>query len=197
MSTSNNVVDTLNKAAEANDLEGIRTYSKQVALLFVADYTDRAYVRLFADRLNEAEVMARHGELALVSEEQIANSFNDIMKRVGAPGSLRTNPETVHRYRNAILQGGNATRLISVKSNGHNSNPAEAVFLLYLLIFNNAAFNNAIPTGQTPVSNPHITLIQHQKSDPNVRNLLSTYSKSHSKSELSGLFNTVANELNF
>jgi hypothetical protein len=103
----------------------------------------------------------------------------------------------VHRYRNAILQGGNATRLISVKSNGHNSNPAEAVFLLYLLIFNNAAFNNAIPTGQTPVSNPHITLIQHQKSDPNVRNLLSTYSKSHSKSELSGLFNTVANELNF
>lgn len=90
-----NMIETLNKEAEASDPAGIRAYSEHLALLLPiggsgsTGAAGSTYLSSFSDRLAKAEESARQGKRKLISEEAIAGAFNDLMRQTAAPSSFR------------------------------------------------------------------------------------------------------------
>jgi hypothetical protein len=130
------VPDLFNQEAEASDSAGIHKYSEDLIRLIVPDRAGKAYINLLSDRVAGAEVLAREGK-NLIPETDVVRSFNDLMKKIGAPPSFQADKENLRKFRATSITVPHYSALISANRNGTNCNPGEAVFLLYLLISNN------------------------------------------------------------
>jgi len=189
------IVEVLNAQAGQDDAGAIREYSEHLVQLLVGDKAGRAFAASLTDRLAMAELMARHGKRKLVSEADIASSFNDLMKRVGAPESLRTDVATVHRFRVGPLAASPVPALITVDRNGSNCNPGEAVFLMLMLVTNNGSFDDRLPAGIKPEDLPRYVGIEHPPAEPDARRILTIYLSQHSRIDAVELFSAMAKTL--
>jgi hypothetical protein len=144
-----------NQEAAASDPAGIHKYSRDLIDLvlpnqwtygrspsgrmetFENEYLGENYAAKLADRLAQAEQTARTGNGKLVAESDVVRAFNDLMKEVGAPSSLRTDEASLRRFREHAAAIKAFPALFSADRNGGNCNPGEAVFLLSLLISDN------------------------------------------------------------
>jgi hypothetical protein len=176
-------IEILNKESSSSDFEGVRVYSQDLIQVLVDNSAGPAYAASLTDRLAQAEFMARHGKRKLISEADILQAFNALMKDIGAPDSLRTDIDAVRRARGAFESTSPA--LISKKTNGSYCNPGEAIFVIEMLIEN---------VGISPAPPPAHALPQAVSGPkPPVRRQLEQYYADHSRAEivsvLSHLFN--------
>ncbi len=190
-----NLIETLNEEAEANDPAGIRVYSQHLIRLLVGDRVGKAHAASLSHRLAHAETMARHRKQNLVSEADVARSFNDLMKKIGAPASLSTNEAWVQKFRAGLLAGSAVPALISTDRNGAYCNPGEAVLLLFLLLANNGSFDDHLPDGLKPESLPRVWISSRQPTEPTSWGLLSAYHSQHSRDGTIYLFENAAQTL--
>jgi hypothetical protein len=139
-----NMMDTLNKEAEASDPDGIHIYSQHlIQMLVVSNSAGPAYATSLSDRLARAEVMARQGKRKLISEADIAQAFNQLMKETGAPDSYKADVADVEELRGEFAKI--LPALFTREKNGSYCNPGEAVYVLELLIENVARPHTPIP----------------------------------------------------
>lgn len=179
------VLETLNKEAAAADTpEGLKDYSQHLIQMLVGDQLGTAYVTSLSDRLARAELMARHGKRKLISEDEVAQSFNSLMKQVVAPQSLMANERTVHQFRIALQATSPA--LTAVDKNESHCNPSEAVFLLVLLLTNNGTLPEHLPSAIKPEDLPRQVLSVHDA--PDARTLIFFYSSQHPRIESVKMF---------
>ena len=141
--------------AAASDPAGIHKYSRDLIDMvlpnqwtygrspsgrmetFEVEFLGENYAAKFADRLVHTEQSARTGNGKLVADSDVVRAFNDLMKEVGAPSSLRTDEASLRRFREHAAAIKAFPALLSADRNGTNCNPGEAVFLLSLLISDN------------------------------------------------------------
>jgi hypothetical protein len=192
-----NLMETLNKEAEATDPAGIHKYCQHLIQLLVGDKTGKAYAATLADRLARAETMARHGKSKLIPEADVARSFNDLMKQIGAPASLHTDEAWVKKFRAGPLAASPVPALITADRNGVDCNPGEAVFLLFLLIYNNGSFDDRLPHGLKMEDLPRVSISGRPQTEPTSSGLLSTYDSQHPRSDTIKVFDSVAQTLHF
>ncbi len=138
--------------AAASDPAGIHKFSKDVidSILpnqwtygqspsgrmesFMLEFLGDDYAASFADRLAKAEQFARTGHGKLIAESDVAQAFNDLMRAVGAPPTLKTDEVAIRKFRKHAAAIKAFPALFSADRNGTNCNPGEAVFLISLLI---------------------------------------------------------------
>lgn len=136
-----------NQEAAASGPGGIHKYSRDLVGLVLPDqwtfgqHLGSDYAASLADRLARAEQTARTGDGKLVPEAAVVKAFNGLMQEIGAPPSMRANDEAVHRFREHAASIRAFPALFSADRNGTNCNPGEAVFLLYLLIWNDGVLH--------------------------------------------------------
>lgn len=130
------VDDVLNREAEASDPAGIHQYSEDLLGLVVPDRAGYSYINALTARLANAEQLAREGKGKLVPEAEIVRIFNAWMQKIEAPPTFKADEAGIRQFRarSAAVQAFPA--LISANRNGTNCNPAEAVYLLHLLLWN-------------------------------------------------------------
>lgn len=104
---------------------------------FMLEFLGEDYAAKLADRLAQAEQRARVGNGKLIAERDVARAFNDLMKDLGAPSSLKTDEASIRRFREHAAAIKAFPALFSADRNRTNCNPGEAVFLLSLLISDN------------------------------------------------------------
>jgi hypothetical protein len=201
---ANSVPELFNNEAAATDPGGIHTYSHDLIKLVVPEQMGEEFINAFSDRLAMAEQAAREGKAKLSPEANIARAFNDLMKSVGAPPSLTTTKESIHKFREHAASIKAFPALFSANRNGTNCNPGEAMFLLYLLISNSGLLSE-----QDLDSAQALTQMNSQKIErsfgvahmevegSSVRGLIFSYSSQHSLSATLGLFNNLAGLLGF
>jgi len=177
---------TLNREAEATDPAGIHDYSQHlIQLLVVAKSAGPAYAASLADRLARAELMGRQGRRKLISEADIAQAFNALMRETGAPHTLTANIDAVHS--NRVAFEGALPSVISQKANGSLCNPGEAVWVVSMLIAN--VGRPAAPSTELD-HNPHVGA-----GAPPVQRHLELFSARHSRSEVAEVFDHLFNHL--
>jgi hypothetical protein len=191
------LVRTLNQEAEATDAEGIRKYGKHVIELVVPERAGKAYIDSLSDRLAQTEEKARVEKKELIPEANIARAFNDLMKQIGAPDSLRTDEGTVRRLRVGQLAISPVPALITVNRNERMCNPGEAVYLLYLLILNNGTIPSALPEGMKASDLPRIRISSRPAALGDAFQLLSRYSSQRSRTDTLRVFDNVVQTLGF
>lgn len=181
---------TINKEAEQSaSRDGLEAYSAHLSSLLTGEQPGAPYVRALADRITTAELMARQGTRSLVSEDAVAKAFNTLMAQVeGNTGPrFQTTPATVHRLRLALEPTDPA--VISVESHSDECLPAEAIFVLTLLVWNNGTTGNPPVTPAVHSGNNTLTV----RSGPrDARTLLLLYSQSHPPRDRVKLFDEVA-----
>jgi hypothetical protein len=185
-----NLIETLNKEANASDPAGIHAYSGHLIQLLVPDRAGKAYIDSLSDRLARAELMSRNGKQKLVPETEVAQAFNDLMRQIAAPPSLKTSGSEVRLIRNAFEKI--APTLISREKNEVYCNPSEAVFLVWVLIPNNGK-SSAEAVGTYPLTRVEV----HVSNGPNAASSLSAYLTTHPQSDDVKLFNHLAKVLEF
>jgi hypothetical protein len=176
-----NMMDTLNKEAKASDPAGIHNYSQQLIQMFPAVRGGGdAYADSLTERLAKAELLAKQKKRKLISEAEIAQAFNLLVRETGAPDLLRADIETVHKNRAGFANA--LPAMISLKSNGSYCNPGEAVYLLELLIANigrpTVSFSQSDHKPYTSVGSP-----------PTVEGNLDLFCARHSQTEVAKIFN--------
>ncbi len=130
-------------------------------------------------------------------------AFNELMKQIGAPSSLRTNEASVHSFREHAASIKAFPALFSADRNEANCNPGEAVFLLSLLISDNGVlYDKNLDTAQEMMHpyNPEDRGgggISRIIGGPDSWRLLSLYTSHHNRSATVALFNRVADTLGF
>jgi len=126
-----NMVDALNKEAEASDSEGIHKYSEGLIHGLVGTSAGPVYEKSVTDRLARAELLARQGKRKLISEVEIAQAFNQLMRETGAPDTFTANVAAVESARSVSEK--RMPALITRKKNGSYCNPGETIYILVLL----------------------------------------------------------------
>lgn len=127
-------LEKLNQEAQASDSAGVHEYSQHLIVILLREDAGAAYEDSLTDRLAKAELMARSGKRKLISEETIARAFNDLMKNIGAPESLRGDDRAVEKARSAFAE--EMPAVVSEKKNGTKCYPGEAIWVLTMLIEN-------------------------------------------------------------
>jgi hypothetical protein len=163
-----------------------------------------------ADRLAKAEQTAREGKWKLVPEADVVRAFNELMTKIGAPASMRTDEASMRSFREHAASIKAFPALLSAERNGINCNPGEAVFLLYLLMSDDGKlYDRNLDTAQERMQ-PY----NRQSGDGDHGNaggygvgaivpvqtaqwLLSSYSRNHGLSATKALFNNLAGILGF
>lgn len=193
--------ENLNRESKANDSAGIHLYSEHLIESIVPDRAGQRYISSLSDRLARAEELARAGNGNLVPEAKVAQAYNDLMRRIGAPASLYSDEKVVHRIRHFGLVTDPSPALFSAHQNGTNCNPGEAVFLLLSLFWNNGGPREDPPPGPAPQAGkkpPSVRWITGQvMTGPEAGILLSSYSAAHSRHVADAMFNGVARTLGF
>jgi hypothetical protein len=133
------VVIQFDREAKASDPAGIREYSDDLTWFLVRDQVDKNYRNALTDRLAKAEEVAREGKGRLIPEADVVRVFNDMMRRIGAPNSVRADENAMHAFRQHSIDVPALPALFSASHNGTYCYPGEAVFLLYTLIVYNGA----------------------------------------------------------
>jgi len=179
-----NTMEKLNKEAEASDPAGIHEYSQDLIQKLVGVRAGRpAYADELTNRLARAEMMARHGKRKLISEEAIANAFNDLMQRTAAPSSFKADVAEVEKSRLAFEN--ELPAMISESRNGKYCYPGEAIWVVVMLIENVGAhfppLLNSVPQVSGYV--------------PPVRLHIEQYFSSHSPNEVAHVLDRLAKNL--
>ena len=211
-----------NQEAMASDPAGIHKYSRDLVDLILPnqwtygrspsgrmeeyqiEFLGERYANKLADRLAQAEQMARAGNGKLVPEAAVAKAFNDLMQGIGAPPSIRASEASVHGFREYATAIHAFSALFSADRNGANCNPGEAVFLLSLLISDNGQlYEGNLDTAQEMIQ-PHSQQNWNGGGaafsiggGPESRRLLLIYPSSHNRRETNALFNHLADEIGF
>jgi hypothetical protein len=138
------VDDVLNREAEASDPAGIHQYSEDLLGLTVPDRAGYSYLNVLTARLANAEQLAREGRGKLVSEAEIVRVFNDLMRKIGAPPTFKADEAGIRKFRarSIVIQAFPA--LLSTNRNGTNCTPAEAIYLLHLLLWNDGILSERL-----------------------------------------------------
>lgn len=201
-----------NQEAEASDPAGIHKYSEDLIGLIVPPEAGKADVEPLADRLARAEKMARTGKGKLVAETDVVRAFNELMAKVGAPSSLRTDEASMRRFREHGASIKAFPALLSADRNGTNCNPGEAVFLLHLLMSDDGVlYDRNLDSAQALMQmdsqrnrggqDHGITGMGHGVAHigavQTAQWLLSSYSRNHDLSATNALFNNLADTLGF
>jgi hypothetical protein len=131
------VDDMVNKDAEASDPVGIRYYGEDLAHLLLPEKVGDKYIDSFSVRLAKAEDAARSGKRSLIPEAQVAQAYNDLVKKIGLPSSIRATENSIQRFRASAAEGQALPALFTANHNGRNCNPGEATYLLVLLLETN------------------------------------------------------------
>jgi len=203
------VDDMLDKDAEASDAAGIHNYGQDLAHLFVPDRAGEDYINSFGDRLAQAELLARKGKGKLVPEVEVARAFNDLMKRIEAPTSFKTDESTIRKFRAYSIAVPSLPALLSADRNGTNCNPGEAVYLLHLLILSNGELPNSYLDreatlkreearrangGAAPMGASTLSVVQIPQ---DASWFLSSYSSHHHRNATIKLFNDATQTFSF
>jgi hypothetical protein len=122
-------IKILNEEAGADDQAGIRRYSVDLLRMIIPKKAGHDFINLLSDRLVTAEVEARANKRDLSSEDEVAQAFNEMMSKIGAP-NLHVSGADVARLRIAFRPA--APSLISRKG----CYPGESLFLVELLLDN-------------------------------------------------------------
>jgi len=179
-----NMMETLNKEAEATNPDGIHAYSEDlIQMLAGVRGGGAAYAGSLTDRLARAELEARSGKRKLISEADIAQAFNTLMKEIGASDSFTADINAVHNNRMAFES--TLPAMNSQKKNGSYCNPGEAVYVLELMIENVGRPRTPTPDAGRDTFVAGI--------NPPVRVHLELFSARHSKSEVKEVFNRLFN----
>ena len=212
--------------AAASDPSGIHKYSRDVidSILpnqwtygqspsgrmetFMLEFLGDDYAATLADRLAKAEQAARAGHGKLIAESDIARAFNDLMKELGAPPSLRTDEASIRKFREHAAAIKAFPALFSADRNGTNCNPGEAVFLLSLLISDNGILYEGNLNSQQALM--HIgqeqnrvggsggfAVAQIESMNGTARGLILSYTSHHFKFTTKAIFNKLADTLAF
>lgn len=128
------ILDSFNQEAAVTDPDSLQKYSADLMDLLVPISVKGMDVSAEATHLAQAEQMARAGQGRLVPELSVVQAFNALIDRIGAPGNFRASEDTVHEFRAYAAATKAFPAVFSASRNGANCTPAEAVFLLYLLI---------------------------------------------------------------
>jgi hypothetical protein len=149
------VPDLFNQEAAASDSAGMNKYGRDLVDLilpnqwtygrspsgrmetFEVEFLGEKYAAKLAARLAQAEQMARTNNGKLIPEAAVVKSYNDLMRKIGAPLSYLASEESLHKFRAHASALPLFPALFTANNNGTNCYPGEAVFLLYLLISNN------------------------------------------------------------
>jgi len=201
-----------NQEAAASDPAGIHKYSEDLIGLIVPPEASKAGFEPLADRLARAEQMARAGKAKLATEADVVRAFNELMTKVGAPSSLRTDEAAMHSFREHAASIKAFRALFSADRNGTNCNPGEAVFLLHLLMSDDGVlYERNLDSAQALMrmdsqrnrgeADHGITGMGHAVGRigkvQTAQWLLSSYSRSHDPSATNALFNNLAGILGF
>ena len=195
------LADVLNDESKASDGAGIHRYSEDLVRLLVPSRAGQKYIRSLADRLARAEELARAGKGSLVPESEVAQAYNDLMKKVGAPASLLTDETAVRNLR--LFRFDSPNGLITTARNGTSCSPGEAMYLLLALFWNNGgprvplamAPGAAQPSGAKPERWVGVAALS--ASDPSASKSLHSYSAAHRPRDTAALFNGVAKTMGF
>jgi hypothetical protein len=191
----------LDKDAGASDSAGIEYYSEDLAHMLLPEKVGDDYVHVFANRLARAEQAAREGKGKLVSETEVVNVFDDLMKEINAPLSMRADVKSVHAFRQHALAVPALPALISTSRNGENCLPGEAIYLLRLLLLNDGRIPGGFLEGmatylRAPEQGRSYALPASRSELSGVPDfLLWQYSSAHSDRQTAKLFNHLAKDL--
>lgn len=211
--------------AADSDLAGIHKYSRDVVDLILPnqwtygrspsgrmeqyenEFLGEKYAAKLADRLAQAEQTARTGKGKLIAESDVVRAFNNLMKEVAAPSSLRTDEKSLRRFREHAAAIKAFPALFSADRNGTNCTPSEAVFLLGLLISGDGVLSDRNLDSDLEHMHPtkqgnerRMTFaVSHTEtiSAPGSRSLLSSYTEHHSRRAAIALFNHMADIFDF
>jgi hypothetical protein len=189
-------LDVLGKEAEKADTpRGAEAYSKHLIKVLVGNEMGDDFVSTQAARLAAADLSARRGDRGLVDERTVADTFNELMKRVRGRGrTIVTDTATVHRLRLGISHASPA--LTTVSAHASTCLPSEALLLIALLITN----NGAIGEPSSPRSAPELrgtTGRRVSAANADASLLLVNFLSSHSNSEDVELFDVLAKYVGF
>jgi hypothetical protein len=209
--------------AAASDPAGIHKYSRDLVDLilpnqwtygrspsgrmetFEVEFLGEKYAAKLADRLAWAEQTARIGKGKLVAESDVVRAFNDLMKGVGAPSSIKTDETSLRRFREHAAAIKAFPALFSADRNGTNCNPGEAVFLLGLLISDDGVLHEGNLDSDPELMQPRERRNEGRMSfavgsiisAPDSQRLLSSYPADHNRRAAIALFNHVADIFDF
>lgn len=178
-----NIIDMLNKEAEASDPEGIHKYSEDLIHWLIGTAAGPEYEAAVTDRLARAEMKAKQGKRKLISEADIAQAFNQLMRETGAPDTFTADVAAVESTRNASEK--RLPALITRKKNGSYCNPGETIYILVLLIQNVARPPDPPIQGNLPQvrPGPYVPVQRH----------LNFFFVRHSRSEITKVLNHLFN----
>jgi len=210
--------------AAATDSAGIHQYSRNVADLilpnawtygrspsgrmesFEDEFLGEKYAAKLADRLAGAEQATRSGKGRRVAESEVARAFNELMKEVGAPPSVRSDEMSLHKFRAHAAEIKAFTALLSADRNGTNCNPGEAVFLLGLLIMDNGVLYERNLDDELALMYPQplrndvrqmAFAVAKNAIEPDSKRLVSSYLADHGRHAGRSLFNHLFEILGF
>jgi len=177
------LLEGLDREARVSTPEGVHVYSQHLVQMLVGNSAGPVYATSLTGRLAQAEFTARHGKRKLISEADIAQAFNVLMKETRAPDSFVADKDAVHR--NRIAFENSLPAMISYKSNGSYCNPGEAVFVVEMMIEN---VDRPLALSPNFASKSAFAAI-----NPPVRMHLEQFYASHSLSEVTEVFNRLFN----
>jgi hypothetical protein len=213
-----------NQEAAASDPAGIQKYSRDVVDLilpnawtygrspsgrmeeFENEFLGEKYAAKLADRLAQTEQTARTGTGKLVPISDVVRAFNDLMKEVGAPSSVRTDERSLQSFREHAAAIKAFPALFSADRNGTKCNPGEAVFLIGLLISDNGLLHEGNLDSALELMQPRDQRNEGRSGGfavggidraPDAQRLVSSYPKDHGRSAGIKLFDHVADILGF
>jgi hypothetical protein len=182
-------IKILNEEAGTSDQAGIRRYSADLLQMILPKKAGRDLISSLSERLARAEEEARGGKRELISETDVAQAFNEMMSKIGAP-NLRVSAVDVARLRIAL--GPAAPSLISRKRNKEDCNPGESLFLVELLLDNTGL--EVPPLQKTAGSSQYV----HQGfAQPEARARFDRFVSMTSKRTVGKAFTQLAGALNF
>jgi hypothetical protein len=201
---AHNILEEFSREAAASDPAGIVKYSQDLIELLVPEESGGDYIRSLAGRLASAEQKARQGSGNLISEAAVTGSFNTLMKEINGSPSWRADEASLHAFRQRSTSIQSLSPLFSAGRNGGNCNPAEAVMLLYLLIYNDGRLSGHMLDsfdGQRSASVPTqpASELTGGSVTPNqrARELLALYSVKHDRRAIIKSFNHAVQILGF
>jgi hypothetical protein len=165
----------------------------------------KADIEPLVDRLARAEQMVRAGNGKLVDEADVVRAFNELMAKIGAPSSLRTDEASMRRFREHAASIRAFPVLFSADRNGTNCNPGEAVFLLDLLLSDDGVLyernlDSAVALSQMDFQRNgggrSFGVVGVERA-PDAQRLLSSYVSHHNRNAATTLFNDLAGVLGF
>jgi hypothetical protein len=159
-------------SAAGNNQRDIEAYSEEIGKLGSLDKLHEPFAAAFTKRLAADELRVRTGKQARVSELAVSMAFNRIAEEVGA--APRANVDTVHAFRKTLEPY--ASRLITSATFPDSCNPGEALFLIYIMIANDATLKQVSPdAGQQLQANSLRVTVKPERQPPAMKVMVAKF----------------------